>query len=79
MQQLQAALRASELERARQEAELEVVKVHLPRASLPHSGAISGGLQNGNKVRAQHLCGTLHSASALKRQDTSLCTERGGW
>lgn len=51
--QLQTALQASELERGRQAAELDVLMTHLPATSLQHgSDTVSG--HNGHKVRRLH-------------------------
>ena len=53
--QLQSALQASELERARQAAELDVFMMHLPAASL-HSGSDAVAGLNGHKVSRQESC-----------------------
>jgi len=51
--QLQTALQASELERARETAELEVLMAHLPAASLQRGGGAVAG-QNGHQKASQH-------------------------
>ena len=58
--QLQAALQSSELERARQRAELDVLKAHLPAASEPdqgpqltEQGIEPGESRTGHNARAQ--------------------------
>ena len=53
--QLQSALQASELERARQAAELEVLMMHLPAGSLRSGSDAVAGLK-GHKVWRHESC-----------------------